>query len=231
VARPFLHLADAILLIGYLRPLWHPRRRTFADSALGTVAVETRRPRLQPWLRTLVPGSRAGSVAVTAAAVVVCAGGFLFAFPTSSSGSLATVGDPVACPADVPAGATDVGATAVLQPVRHEGAEHRAWVVRDLAPSGRGFELGWSWTGSLGNGSSETWTEVRVARAGVGRDDALLVEGPHTLTVPGPGTTTLAVDPGDLDGLGPTGWIESSLVLDGTPMATCRLPASAALAP
>ena len=42
VVRCWAHLLDAILLIGYLRPLWHPEGRTFADGLLGTVVV--RRP-------------------------------------------------------------------------------------------------------------------------------------------------------------------------------------------
>ncbi len=37
--RWFAHLLDAILLIGYLRPLWDPKRRTFADSLVGSDAV------------------------------------------------------------------------------------------------------------------------------------------------------------------------------------------------
>ena len=37
--RWLAHLLDAILLIGYLRPLWDPRRRTFADSLVGSDAV------------------------------------------------------------------------------------------------------------------------------------------------------------------------------------------------
>jgi Mce-associated membrane protein len=42
--RLVLHVLDAILLIGYLRPLWHVRRQTFADSLAGTVVLITRRP-------------------------------------------------------------------------------------------------------------------------------------------------------------------------------------------
>ncbi|MBE1877942.1 RDD family protein [Myceligenerans pegani] len=38
-ARCALHLLDAVLLIGYLRPVWHPMRQTFADSIVRTVVV------------------------------------------------------------------------------------------------------------------------------------------------------------------------------------------------
>jgi len=50
VLRWFAHLLDSILLIGYLRPLWNPQRKTFADSIMSTVVLETRRPRRHPWL-------------------------------------------------------------------------------------------------------------------------------------------------------------------------------------
>lgn len=43
-ARSAAHLLDGILLIGFLRPLWHRERRTFADSIVGTVVVPHRPP-------------------------------------------------------------------------------------------------------------------------------------------------------------------------------------------
>jgi Mce-associated membrane protein len=46
VARWIAHFVDAILCIGYLRPLWHPERRTFADSWQGTLVVH--RPAERP---------------------------------------------------------------------------------------------------------------------------------------------------------------------------------------
>ena len=39
VLRWFAHVLDAILLVGYLRPMWNPEHRTFADSLVGTVVV------------------------------------------------------------------------------------------------------------------------------------------------------------------------------------------------
>ncbi|WP_159805478.1 RDD family protein [Cellulomonas citrea] len=47
--RWLVHLLDAILLIGYLRPLWHPKRKTFADSIVGSVVLVTRRPLPHRW--------------------------------------------------------------------------------------------------------------------------------------------------------------------------------------
>jgi len=65
VARWFAHLLDAILLLGYLRPLWHVERRTFADSIVGTVVVH----------RPPAPRGARRVSAVTAAAWVVVAVG------------------------------------------------------------------------------------------------------------------------------------------------------------
>ena len=39
VLRWLAHVLDAILLIGFLRPLWHAQRKTFADSLLHTVVL------------------------------------------------------------------------------------------------------------------------------------------------------------------------------------------------
>ena len=47
--RWLLHILDSILLIGYLRPLWNAQRKTFADSIMATVVLDTRRPRRHHW--------------------------------------------------------------------------------------------------------------------------------------------------------------------------------------
>jgi uncharacterized RDD family membrane protein YckC len=39
LGRQFAHVVDGILALGYLRPLWDPRRQTFADSMCDTVVV------------------------------------------------------------------------------------------------------------------------------------------------------------------------------------------------
>jgi len=39
IARYFVHIIDGICLIGYLFPLWDPKRQTFADKALTTVVL------------------------------------------------------------------------------------------------------------------------------------------------------------------------------------------------
>ena len=78
VVRWFAHLLDAILLLGYLRPLWHAERRTFADSLVGTAVVRCPPPR-----------PRDGkALAVTIAAWVVVLLGLAFGVRIGESGGV-----------------------------------------------------------------------------------------------------------------------------------------------
>lgn len=74
LVRWVAHLLDAILLIGYLRPLWHPEGRTFADGLLSTVVVR----------RAPSPGPRGR--AVTAVAWVVVVAGILLGVRLGEAG-------------------------------------------------------------------------------------------------------------------------------------------------
>jgi len=100
--RSLLHVIDAILFIGYLRPLWNARHKTFADSIMATVVLNTRRPRRHHWFTpggdSLVdpgpPRSWEAPLrprwwpAATAICAVACAAGVLFSFASSESGPL-----------------------------------------------------------------------------------------------------------------------------------------------
>lgn len=79
LVRPVVHVLDAILLVGYLRPLWDGRRRTFADQVLGTLVVPA-----APAARGLLGGR-----AVTAVATVVCVLGLGASFTSSQAGGSA----------------------------------------------------------------------------------------------------------------------------------------------
>ncbi|MGN6239594.1 MAG: RDD family protein [Cellulosimicrobium cellulans] len=85
VLRHLAHLLDAILYIGFLRPLWHAQRRTFADSVCSTVVLRQVRPPV-PFLG---PGTRLGgptpSRTVTAAAAVLSVGSAVFILGPSTS--------------------------------------------------------------------------------------------------------------------------------------------------
>ncbi|WP_250446066.1 RDD family protein, partial [Actinotalea sp. C106] len=50
LGRWVTHLLDSILLVGYLRPLWHPQNQTYADTLLRTVVLDTSTPRPHRWL-------------------------------------------------------------------------------------------------------------------------------------------------------------------------------------
>lgn len=95
VLRWLAHLLDSILLIGFLRPLWHPRRKTFADSLVRTVVLRSiRTPGPHPWLDPLhrrgdrpqadpdgsrPAGARRFSRLVTAGATLLCVTAAAFA--------------------------------------------------------------------------------------------------------------------------------------------------------
>lgn len=102
LGREVCHLLDSLLLIGYLRPLWHPRRRTFADSICRTDVVRTRTPEPHRWVQSAralrkrtaddaLPAADTGpspaSRAVTAAAYAACAVGLAFMGAVSTSGT------------------------------------------------------------------------------------------------------------------------------------------------
>lgn len=95
VLRWLAHVLDAILFIGFLRPLWNAQRKTFADSLLRTVVVlSADAPAPHPWVAAVrarlrspatVPdgGPRRGgptsSTVVTAGATLVCVTASAFA--------------------------------------------------------------------------------------------------------------------------------------------------------
>ncbi|WP_019135325.1 RDD family protein [Cellulomonas massiliensis] len=81
VGREIAHLLDAILMIGYLRPLWHERRRTFADSICDTDAVHLP----PPW--SPVRGATPGQARTTWLALAACALGVLYSVGPSGGTS------------------------------------------------------------------------------------------------------------------------------------------------
>jgi uncharacterized RDD family membrane protein YckC len=44
--RELLHYVDGIMYLGYLWPLWDPRRQTFADKVVSTVVAQAPRPQI-----------------------------------------------------------------------------------------------------------------------------------------------------------------------------------------
>lgn len=91
--RTLAHALDLVLLVGFVRPLWDPHRRTFADALCGT-DVRTRRG-ARPQVRRGTARTRGW--ATTTAAVVLCAASVALAAGVSTGRSPEVV---VACGLD-----------------------------------------------------------------------------------------------------------------------------------
>ncbi|MFI6425068.1 RDD family protein [Promicromonospora sp. NPDC050880] len=131
LARWALHLLDALLLIGYLRPLWHRKRQTFADAIVGTVVV--------PALPDLPHRPR---VLVHAAALVVVVLGLGYGCVPLSSASVSTVVEPAACDADGAGPALTTGEIRLGGSVAVD-QERRLWTVREHRTALPGAMLTW----------------------------------------------------------------------------------------
>lgn len=92
VLRQVAHVLDAIVLIGYLRPLWHDRRRTWADSVVASDV-------LLDHVHRSTRGLATERLWVTSGAWVVCGAALLLSVP----GSRGWGGESHPC--EVPAGA------------------------------------------------------------------------------------------------------------------------------
>ncbi|MEV0893247.1 RDD family protein [Promicromonospora sp. NPDC050262] len=224
-ARWVLHVLDAILLIGYLRPLWHARRQTFADSIVRTVVVRAvpdlpRRPR----------------VAVHVAAAVTCVLGIGYCVPISSGSGESLVGEPL-CELEH-AGPALTGGEITPAASVSINRDRRLWTVRETRSVSPGASIAWasdpsardtgyrveldvrpgageepmvsrSW--DIGTGSVDAWeddagfTHTRTISADEDRHDAEV-----NLTAPG----------SDLDVAAGT-WFDVRVLADGKELAAC----------
>lgn len=238
LVRDLAHLLDAILFIGYLRPLWHPEERTFADSLLGTVVLRTRtvRPNLlvsriatrRDGTWTGRPGARGtigepatgewenritGGVAV-ASVVLAC-----FSFPWSTAGSSSS--DMVDCGFPI----LDSGSFALTGvTIRADSSvtsERRFWVERATINPAQEVTASWTWHRS----TAEPTTVELVVTGADGTEEI-------TNTVLPAGTPDGAADVdgtpfGDLtlnvSDLGPGWTAESSVIVDGQVVSSCSL--------
>ena len=226
VLRSLAHLIDAIFLFGYLRPLWHARRRTFADSILSTQVLQTRRPWPHRWLdrgaATAVPGPLTHEAltaprwwpAATALSAAACTFGALFSVVgTSSDGSYG--GFPVDCvmiTADdgllhLQGGNVNLASNTVT--------ETRLWITK-TAETGRPNTATWTWSGTLPD-SSRASLRVELLR-GDG-STASINEFPmpdvsaHYMTV--------ALPAGSISGLGASWTARQTVVVDGVESPAC----------
>lgn len=192
--RVVAHLLDAIFLVGYLRPLWDTRRRTFADSLVGTVVLHTRDTPPHPWFAGHARPTKVGSALVTAGAVAVCALGIGFSTTTMSTGWNKT--------AEVPC-YTQSGpgvATATASRDSSWSRERRLWVTRPAARQAEDqLRIAWRWNGLAGDLSHPTGIRTELIDAS------------------GVVVTTLNQELGDLD------WANGPFQLDPVALSTSDL--------
>jgi len=215
--RWLLHILDSILFIGYLRPLWNAQRKTFADSIMATVVLDTRRPRRHRWFApegdTVAdpgpPRSWESPLrprwwpALTVVCAVVCAAGVLFSLSSSGSGPLVlscamTASDDG--PLGLNGGTLDSGDTTTT----------RLGVTRQASGPGSQITATWAWS------TLEPVTGVVMLRASFARADGT---GARHYDYPVPDGATQAATislPDDaLDGLGDSWtWTQTILVDD-----------------
>ena len=221
-ARVVAHLLDAIFLVGYLRPLWNAKGQTFADSIVGTLAVQTREPAAHPWFARFRHGPSARrSTAVSVAAWAVCVLGAGFTTTTYGTGS--TSDESLPCrTAAVPA-TPSATATATLETNQH--VERRLWITRESTEPGA---LRITWTVDDPGGSAagvQVETDVVDASGSIATTDS---STPAVIRADA-GRTVLdaaTVEGAELARVGP-GWTANArLLVDGKVVAACTVDGS-----
>jgi len=220
--RWLLHILDSILLIGYLRPLWNDQRKTFADSIMATVVLDTRRPRRHRWFArggdSLVDpgpprsweaplGPRWWSAA-TAVCAVVCAAGVLFSFAPSGSGPLV-----ISCGMS----ASDDGLPGLTGGTLSSGSTTttRLGVTRHASGPGSQITATWEWS------ALQPPTGVVMLRASFARADGT---GARHFDYPAPDGATQATvtRPDDaLEGLGDSWTWTQTILVNGVESPGC----------
>ena len=240
--RSLAHLLDAILLIGYLRPIWHVERRTFADSVTGTVVLRTRTVRPNLVVENLVrrrdglvgprveargsmgePATGPWENRVTGGVAVVSVVLAMFSLPWTS----ASAGDSASSDCSFPI--LDSGSFAptgvLLHADGHVESQRRLWVETTTVTPADTVVASWSWHRT----TSEPTTLRLVATAadGVTQTDVSAT----TETIPA-GTPSADRDDsstrlGDLEvdvaSLGPGWTAETEMLVGGEVVTSCSL--------
>jgi Mce-associated membrane protein len=220
VLRWLFHAVDALCFIGYLRPLWDPQRRTFADSLALTVVVRSVAPEPHPWFPS-VPGRR-GSRAVTAGATVLCVTGVVFAVaPTTWTGG-ASVSEP--CTAwEHESRPDEVGFSEASISGTMPGTISRLGITRPFPARHEGWAITSTWTGSLPQGADVRLEAVLTSPDGAERLEYMTPLAPDTgsagavQTSPG----VIEIPTNDLVDVGP-GWTwTAQMRVDGVATPSC----------
>jgi len=226
VGRTFAHVLDSLLFIGYLRPLWHRERRTFADSILRTVVVR-RRPALPRTARLLL----------TIGALVLCIAGFGLSgsLVTGSWGGAVATGEASCLPAEPGPQGDDVAryASAEIRGTETRTEERRLWMTRTREHHFN-YTARWTWQdGTLPSGDLAIRIEVAAPGGHPVLTEVAGIEGrsSEVTTVEseelpnGLRTAENSLGGPDVSGLGNGVAITTSLLRDGEPVATCTIPA------
>jgi Mce-associated membrane protein len=240
VLRWLAHLLDAILFIGFLRPLWHPRRQTFADSLLSTVVLQQRRP-LVPFRGPVTgSGGPTPSRALTAVATVLSVGSAVFMLGPASYAS-GDVWTSTCTPTVSDASPLEVGDVQVIR-WSAPGTETR-WGVTRTSPvtDGAGSDTGLDASFAIDLDPAvaldrsldaalvlhlETWqgddlvtyrSPFRVEQRADGGSEWEVVPP----TPDGSGLDAVHVPAGTLAALPPAWHWEASVVVDGETVASC----------
>lgn len=233
--RWLAHLLDAILLIGYLRPLWHPKRKTFADSIVGSVVLVTRQPLPHRWFAPRADeAAHAGPPLVWEAAqppgwqpwatrvsAVACGLGVLLSVGYSSNVDGAAT--EARCTMTTPDTGSLGLAGATLRQTTTIVTTTRLGITRQTEPPTRSLSVTWTLRGTLPPDGSASLNVTVTDASGVSRSESFpLAADPAGF---GP-TTTLAPDTLDLVGQDWTwtAWVEA----DGVDSPTCTGTAPAA---
>ncbi|GEK22473.1 RDD family protein [Cellulomonas xylanilytica] len=214
-ARVVAHLLDAILFIGYLRPLWSPRKQTFADSLVGTLAVQTREPPAHPWFaRFRREPSAVGSTVVSVAALGLCVLGVAFSSTQTSAGSEQET--------DVPCVAGVESVTASVDSTRHVQTflDRRLWVTRSsVEPAQTALSITWTWV-DADLGATRRTHEIDLLDA----DGEVVSVIEQELPFDSPAVLDpMRITPFDLSAGGRDWTVESRLVADGVLVASCTV--------
>jgi len=229
VMRYVLHIFDAILLIGFLLPLWTTERQTIADRLASTVVLHTRRPRAHRWLAALDSLSDPGppvsweSPAVprwlpsgTTLSAVACAAGVLFSGPFGSSQSVAGPMDLTCLMTSTdpgPLGLTGGKVSADLYPATQTRLGVTRRTAADQAP-----RVTWQLSATSDTPASGT-LRVSFTSADGAVSRSYNFPTPDGFVGTGTDTRTLPVDA--LDGFGPSWSWRQSVVVDGVESPAC----------
>lgn len=226
--RGFAHIIDSFLLIGYLRPLWNARRRTFADSIMGTLVLDTRRPRQHRWFAARgesaadpgppgsweAPAAPRWRPAATAFCAVACGVGVLLSIDTSGrspSGPI-VLSCALVAPDTGPAGLT--GATLNLTSV--DSTSTRLGVTRHTPRSEGPITATWQWS------APEPAPQQATLRSSFARADG---SGARHYDYPATNPTaqeeTVSLPPEALRGLGETWTWTATILVNGVESPGC----------